>query len=247
MQGDAPRDDTRGAAPPAGDRFAFADVADRLRRALAPDASPNAALPGHDAHLTMAPSSRLDRALLSVEGKSGREAAVLVLLHPGPDGEACVVLTARPDTMRDHAGQVAFPGGRREPGETLVQTALREAHEEIGLAADGATLVGAMTPLYIPPTRFRCHPFVALAPSVPNLVPEPGEVTALLRVPLRTLFAPEAVEVGAWTVNGQPSARVPYYRVEALERAPDGAPDGGYRVWGATAMMLAELHALCTG
>ena len=228
----------------AEDRFAFATVAARLRRALAPGAaSPSAALPGHDAHLTMAPSSRLDRALLSVEGKTGREAAVLVLVHPAPDGAACVVLTARPDTMRDHAGQVAFPGGRREPGEALVETALREAHEEIGLRRDEAALVGAMTPLYIPPTRFRCHPFVALVASAPDLVPEPGEVTALLRVPLRTLFAPEAVAVGAWTVNGQPSARVPYYRVVA-----DGNAGGAdYRVWGATAMMLAELHALCTG
>lgn len=233
-------DDAPAAAPSAGDRFAFDAVAERLRRALAPPnaASPGTALPGHDAHLTMAPSSRLDRALLSVEGKTGREAAVLVLVHPDRHGAACVVLTARPDTMRDHAGQVAFPGGRREPGETLVETALREAHEEIGLNRDDAALAGAMTPLYIPPTRFRCHPFVALAPSVPDLVPEPGEVTALLRVPLRTLFAPEALQVGAWTVNGQASARVPYYRVDA--------PGGGYRVWGATAMMLAELRALCT-
>lgn len=208
--------------------FRFADVAARLRTRLAVDE----ALPGHDAHLTMAPSSRLDRWMLSVEGKAGREAAVLVLLHPDAEGRACVVLTARPDGLRDHAGQVSFPGGRREPDEAFHEAALREAHEEVGLDAHAVALAGPMTPLYIPPTRFRCHPFVALAGAPPALVPGEAEVAAVLHVPLEALFAPEALEMGTWEVNGAVSARVPYYRV------------GRYRVWGATAMMLAELHAL---
>jgi len=208
-------------------RFAFEAVAERLRSRITAGV-----LPGHDAHLTMAPSNRLDRWMLSVEGKQGREAAVLVLVHPDEHGAACVVLTARPDGMRDHAGQVAFPGGRRETGETFADAALREAHEEVGLDAQDAELVGPMTPLYIPPTRFLCHPFVALADVQPALVPGEAEVAAILHVPLDDLFAPEALAFGTWEVNGQPSAQVPYYRV------------GAYRVWGATAMMLAELRAM---
>lgn len=208
-------------------RFPFEAVAGRLRARVAAGA-----LPGHDAHLTMAPSSRLDRWMLSVDGKKGREAAVLALVHPDDRGAACVVLTARPDGMRDHAGQVAFPGGRREPGESFVETALREAHEEVLLDVRAAELVGPMTPLYIPPTRFLCHPFVALAETCPALVPGEAEVAAILHVPLGDLFAPEALAFGTWEVNGQSSAQVPYYRV------------GDYRVWGATAMMLAELRAL---
>lgn len=208
-------------------RFAFEAVAERLRCRIEAGA-----LPGHDAHLAMAPSSRLDRWMLSVEGKKGREAAVLALVHPDKHGAACIVLTARPDGMRDHAGQVAFPGGRREPGETFVETALREAHEEVHLDARAVELVGPMTPLYIPPTRFLCHPFVALATSPPSLVPGEAEVAAILHVPLDDLFADAALAFGTWEVNGQPSAQVPYYRV------------GAYRVWGATAMMLAELRAL---
>ena len=179
----------------------------------------------------MAPSHRLDAALLSVEGKACREAGVLVLLYPDADGAARVVLTARPPDLRDHAGQVSFPGGRREPGETYVETALREAHEEVRLDPAAVEVVVAMTPLYIPPSRFCCHPFVALSEAEPALVPGEREVAEILRVRLADLFAPEHAGVEEREVQGA-SSRVPYFQ------------SGEHRVWGATAMMLAELRAL---
>ncbi len=184
-------------------------------------------LPGHAAHLAMAPSHRLDRALLSVERKTCREAAVLALFYPHA-GEPTLVLTARPPSMRDHAGQVAFPGGRREPGETFEQTALREAREEIALDPSNVRLLGALTPLYIPPSRFCVYPFVGVCAAPPVLQPMEAEVACVLHVPLSHLLDPGRRGTGRWQVRGEAS-EVPFYDVE------------GYEVWGATAMMLAEL------
>ncbi len=205
--------------------YRFEAVAARLRQRLA------GPLPGHAAHLTMAPSHRLDAALLSVTGKTAREAGVLVLLHPDAEGQACVVLTARPPSLRDHAGQVSFPGGRREDGEAFEATALREAHEEVNLDPGTVAMIGAMTPIYIPPSRFSVYPFVALAPGWPALRPMEAEVAEILHAPLSRLFDPAHTHVGTWeTVHGL--SDVPYFVA------------GAHRVWGATAMMLAELRTL---
>ena len=93
-----------------------------------------------------------------------------------------------------------------------------------------------MTPIYVPPTRFSVHPLVALAPAAPTLTPSPDEVAALLPVPLAALFDATNRRVGSWdTVFGL--SDVPYYAVLDASGAE-------HRVWGATAMMLAELGLL---
>ncbi len=195
-------------------------------------------LPGPAAQQTMAMRYRATPDLLSVEGKDCREAAVLALLVPLADGEKGgpsrpgVVLTQRHDDLPDHAGQIAFPGGRREPGETYVATALREAYEEVGLDAATVDVLGALTPLYIPPSNFCVHPFVGVVDGPPPLRPTDAEVRALLRVPLATLLAPATRRVEPWALGGR-TVDVPFYDVD------------GHAVWGATAMMLAELLACC--
>jgi 8-oxo-dGTP pyrophosphatase MutT (NUDIX family) len=179
----------------------------------------------------MAPSHRLDRFLLSTENKVCREAAVLALLYPDADGEAHLLLTARPDALRDHAGQIAFPGGRREDGETFEQCALRETHEEVGIAPELVEVWGALTPIYIPPTRFCAYPFVGAVDALPVLTLQPSEVARVLRVSLARLLDPATRATGQWSVRGETSD-VPLYRL----------PGGD--VWGATAMMLSELLVL---
>ena len=207
----------------------FAATARRLRQRLA------GALPGHAAQARLAPDARATPpGAASVEGRTDcREAGVLAVLYPAPeDGRSMLVFTERRDHLDDHAGQVSFPGGRREAGESLRQTALREAREEIALAPEAVTVLGALTPLYIPPSNYCVHPFVAAAAPAPSLTPADAEVAAILRVPLADLLAPDALTRETWTLHGR-ATEVPFY--EGVGTPP---------IWGATSMMLAELLAL---
>jgi len=208
-------------APPPSPRAisSFDALLDRLAARL------TAPLPGHSAHTRMAPQSPR-RDALSVADRSCREAGILVLLLPPADAPR-VVLTVRRDDLPDHGGQISFPGGQREGRETLPQTALRESDEEIGLSPASVRLLGALTPLYIPPSNFCVHPFLGAARADASLRPSDREVERVLRVPLRTLLDPDTRVVEPWTLHGR-SVDVPYYDV------------GDHAVWGATAMMLAE-------
>lgn len=174
----------------------------------------------------MAPRYTARRNALSIQGRDCREAGVLALLYPDPDPH--LVLTVRRDDLPDHPGQISFPGGQREAGETLPETALREAEEEVGLPRSGVHVLGALTPLFVPPSNFCVHPFIGVLDHVPSLVPTDREVGDILHVPVRRLLDPETRVVETWTLHGTP-IDVPFYRV------------GPHTVWGATAMMLAEL------
>lgn len=184
-------------------------------------------LPGHDAHVTMAPRYSTRRKELSVRGKDCRHAGVLAaLLHE--HGETKIVLTVRRKDLQDHAGQISFPGGQQENDETLRETALREAEEEIGLPPASVHLLGVLTPLYIPPSNFCVHPYVGAVYEPPPLRPTDEEVQRVLRVPLSRLLDPKTRTEEPWTLHGT-VVDVPFYDLD------------GVAVWGATAMMLAEL------
>ena len=183
-------------------------------------------LPGHDAQLTMAPRYPARRSDLSVDERDCREAGALVLLYPHND-EPVVVLTVRREHLPDHAGQISFPGGQREGVESLPETALREAEEEIALPPSSVQVLGPLTPLYIPPSNFCVHPFVGRATSVPHLHPTDDEVGQVLEVPLDHLLDPATRKTETRRLDGS-TIDVPYYDVS------------GHTVWGATAMMLAE-------
>ncbi len=188
-------------------------------------------LPGLEAVLHMAPHVRRNLALLQVAGKACREGAVLVLIYP-LHGEPATLLTVRRDDLSAHAGQVSFPGGRREPREPLVATALREAHEEVGVPlTDDVRVLGQLTPFYIPPSNFCVYPFVAALPYRPAFRPNAGEVKAVLEVPLAHFLDPRARREEIRVLEGTP-APVPFYAV------------GEHKIWGGTAMMLAELSLL---
>lgn len=187
-------------------------------------------LPGTTAQLAMAPVYRQDPAMASVEGKACREAGVLALFFP-LDGIPYLLLTARHADLRHHAGQVSFPGGQREPGEALHETALREAHEEVGLPPETVDVLGPLTPLYIPPSGFCVYPFVGTATALPALRPLDAEVDAVLHVPLAHLLDPPTRRIEPWLLRGR-EVEVPFFAFD------------DFRVWGATAMMLAELLAL---
>lgn len=202
----------------------FIQTIARLEQALA------GPLPGREAQLRVAPISDDQPPPRDVAGRNCREAGVLVLLHP-MDDRAHVVLTLRRDDLADHAGQVAFPGGRREHDEPLLQTALREAHEEISANPGDVEVLGGLTPLYIPPSNFCVYPFVGYTTAQMDFTPHDQEVARIIHVPVDRLLQADAIAEEVRSFRGI-RMRVPYFDLEGLQ------------VWGATAMMLSELTDL---
>ncbi|MEM8599655.1 MAG: CoA pyrophosphatase [Bacteroidota bacterium] len=180
----------------------------------------------------MAPmQERRNPALIDPAGKPCRSAAVLMLLYGDHQGRAQFALTQRPETMRDHSGQISFPGGRIEDGETALEAALREAEEEVGIDVPRDAVLGALSGLYIPPTRFCVTPYVATLDARPEFVLNRIEVARLIEASVADLVHPDNVRTTRRHIRGV-DFEVPYFDL------------GGHVVWGATAMMLAEFRAI---
>ena len=168
-------------------------------------------------------------------GRGWREAAVLILLHPAPDGLA-FLLIERPATMRHHAGQIALPGGGLEPGETPLDAALREAREEIGITIPRDDVVGSLSDIRALPSGYVVHPIVALTGDIGELALQREEVAASFEPTLAGLFDDSSVSTFTRRREGgacqDDPCIVPCYRF------------GGRIVWGLTAMILAELKSV---
>jgi 8-oxo-dGTP pyrophosphatase MutT (NUDIX family) len=186
-------------------------------------------LPGAVAHARVAPRPRRDWPA-GLNPERIRDAAGLLLVFP-IHGAAHVLLTLRSDTLGRHGGQVSLPGGVVEPGETFEQAALREAHEEVGLAADGVRVLGALTPLDIPVTGFRLHPIVGARTTQPALSPADGEVARILEIAIDDLLDRSCLVTAEREREGR-RITVPAFSVVGIE------------IWGATAMVLAEFLTL---
>ena len=141
-----------------------------------------------------------------------------------------LILTRRREDLNSHAGQISFPGGKHDPPETLRETALREAYEEVGVPMQEITIVGEPTPLYIPPSDFEVHPFVGWYANGqhPHFTASDGEVAEIIEVPLTYLLDPAIRRKETWQLRGY-DVQVPFFDIY------------GHKVWGATAMMLSEL------
>jgi 8-oxo-dGTP pyrophosphatase MutT (NUDIX family) len=159
-----------------------------------------------------------------------RAAAVLVGVVERPRGPA-LLLTQRPDHLRDHAGQICFPGGRVEPEDaSIAAAALREAEEEIGLDPRRVELLGELQP-YDTVTGFRIHPVVGWIEPPVDLAPDPYEVDEVFEVPLQFVLDPG-------------NHRRQSYRRGSLTRAYYVLPYQGRFIWGATAGILVNLSTL---
>src|SRR5919112_1343335 len=166
-------------------------------------------------------------------GADSRRAAVLVpvLIE---NGDARVVYTVRKDNLADHAGQISFPGGSIESGDgSLMETALREAEEEIDLSPGLVEVVGELEEMYIPPSDFRVSPFVGLLPPEAEMVLAPDEVEEIFTVTLKTLTANETFRKVLWRREGR-DYKVPVFAIEGPVPR---------NIWGATAAMTAALLA----
>src|SRR5215212_466887 len=166
-------------------------------------------------------------------GADSRRAAVLVpILIEGE--QARVVYTVRKEDLADHAGQISFPGGSAESGDgSLMETALREAEEEIDLSPGLVEIIGELEEVYIPPSNFRVSPFVGLLPPEAELVLAPDEVEEIFTVSFETLTAAETLRRVLWRHEGH-DYEVPVFAV--------GGPSPR-NIWGATAAMTASLLA----
>ena len=201
---------------------------ERLRKRL------DLPLPGLKAQEKM--TGRL-RPMPEIIPKEARDSAVLQLIYP-VDGKPQLLLIRRTEDGRAHSGQISFPGGKYEPTDTNLQfTALREAEEEVGIYSGDIEVLGPLTPLYIPVSFFNVHPFLAICKERPSLRPNSQEVAAIIEVDLLWLMDSRnkiQTEIHLPSMPGK-SLMVPAYQL----------PDDSF-IWGATAMMIAELEELLT-
>ena len=197
-----------------------------LRRRLA------APLPGLDAQMRMSPRPRLG-AEAGIDVNSLRSAAALLLIYPYEDAWH-MPLTLRGSNLRHHTGQISLPGGRLDAGESVEQAALREAHEEIGVAPVDVDVLGRLTPLPVYVSGHLLHPVVGFAARRPDFNLHSHEVERLIEVPIAVLREPDRVlwEERTRILPPQGVMNVPYFDV--LDA----------RVWGATAMVLSEFVAI---
>jgi len=186
-----------------------------LRRRLASSSAPEFTLFGDD----------------GTEGRDAASTAAAVLIPLIAHGELTVLFTQRTTHLKSHAGQVSFPGGRAEPGDASAEfTALREAGEEIGLAAERIEIL-ARLPDYRTRTGFRVTPVIGLVTPPLELSPDPREVAEVFEVPLAFLLDPRNRQRRTREFQGQ---QVGYYVFEYQDRV----------IWGATAGMLVNLHKM---
>jgi len=199
----------------------FANFIEKLRKRL------NEPLPGSSAHQKMASESRLKLKMPSPTERT-RESAVLILFYPF-ENQIFLPLILRPQYDGVHGGQMAFPGGRAEKeDENLIRTALREAQEEIGVRVTDVKILGKLTKLYIPPSNFYVQPVVGYINRKPDFFPDPREVDEVIEIALADIHNPKIIGRKILNIRGI-EIDTPFYDI--LERT----------VWGATAMMIAEL------
>jgi 8-oxo-dGTP pyrophosphatase MutT (NUDIX family) len=162
-----------------------------------------------------------------------RRAAALVLLYPTTTGPA-VALTVRSSGLARHPGQISLPGGAADPGETVTDTALREASEEIGVVPADVRVLGELTPVHVLVSGFTLHPLVGVTDRRPDFRPAPDEVEEILEVSLHDLRDASRIRQGIRLREGV-AVEYPYFDLL------------GHQVWGATAMVLGEFICLLDG
>lgn len=193
-------------------------------------------LPGHDAFLELSGYKRPDIERARQQDPPPRESAVLALIYPRLD-ELHLLLMLRPTYEGVHSGQVSFPGGKKEPGDAdLRDTALREFAEETGAVTNGVEVLGGLTEVYIPPSRLVVQPFVGYAERIGPWRPDLREVQRLIEVPLLRILQDDILKRREQYIQilGR-SVEIPYFELD------------GETVWGATALMIAELRELLAG
>ncbi|MFC4632301.1 NUDIX hydrolase [Dokdonia ponticola] len=194
----------------------------------------NLPLPGKEALFMMAPMERVTQITeLEITSLNPRKAGVMVLFYPDQEGRARMILILRKTYKGVHSNQVGFPGGKVEETDVdMLDTALRETEEEIGVSRHRITIVKQMTRNYIPPSNFYVYPFLGYSTSPLEFVPQEEEVEGLIEVTLEDFLSDSAVITKRLSTSYMDDIDVPAFLLN------------GHVVWGATAMMLSEVKVL---
>ncbi len=163
-------------------------------------------------------------------GITPRRAAVLIMATPAQQGVE-LIITRRSGSLRQHGGEIAFPGGRvDESDESVIACALREANEEIGISAAAIKILGTIHHVYVPRSNHIVTPVVAWVAQPPTYTTNPAEVDEVFHLPIDAILGSDALRIEERHIQGE-TIRVPYY------------PFQEHRIWGATALMLCDLSA----
>jgi 8-oxo-dGTP pyrophosphatase MutT (NUDIX family) len=185
-------------------------------------------LPGTEVQWQMASSDRMVRNFPREPGKDARIAAVLILLYPYSDS-VYTVFMQRHDYIGVHGGQISFPGGKKEPSdENIIQTAIREAHEETGVKSSEISVTGTLTPLFIPVSNMIVTPVVGWCDYRPEFNHQAEEVVFLIEADLKRFLDPSTIKTKPFEIKGE-TLDIRYFDYD------------GNVIWGATAMILHEL------
>lgn len=190
-------------------------------------------LPGRSSQVKMAPEplNQKDPIRKMEAPHHAQASSVLILIFPNDEGRPALILTLRTSHI-NHGGQLSFPGGRAEEGETQLETALREAREEIGINPQDVQIAGTLSDLYVPHSNSKVSPVVGFIDYEPELTLNPAEVEEAFSVDLKSLAGNKNLTVENWELRQQATYKVPYWDVH---RVP---------LWGATAMILSEFLEL---
>jgi len=183
----------------------------------------------------MAPEQRVSD-LKDIKSKkaNAKKAGVMALFYPDKAQQTRILLILRNTYPGVHSNQIGFPGGKAEKTDaSLLETALRETHEEVGVSKEEIAVKQALTPIYIPPSNFEVFPYLGLSYNTPNFVAQESEVEALIEVRLSDfLLDSNRIDQNLITSYSSTKIAVPAFKLN------------GYVVWGATAMMLNEIKEL---
>ncbi len=192
----------------------------------------NNALPGSEAQMLMAPQYRRNEIPTPETLQSANKSSVLILFFKKSD-EYYIPFIQRPFYNGVHSGQIAFPGGRWESTDkSMYHTALREAHEEIGIHTQNVSFCGKLTDLYIPPSNHIVSPFVGLYQPRGSFLPDKNEVDAILEIPFSFFLSASSVKTTTLKITNGLTIETPCFVYEKNV------------IWGATAMMMNELIIL---
>ncbi len=194
----------------------------------------NLPLPGEEAHYKMTPKVRINELKsIDVDAKKPKKAGVLSLFYPSEDYTAHLLLTLRKSYKGVHANQISFPGGKIERTDaSLLDTALRETQEEVGVNPNLVTIIKPLTQVYIPPSNFKVQPYIGVAKTTLSFTKQEEEVAELVQVPVVNFLDDQAVFYQTLSTSYAKNIKVPAFNLN------------GYTVWGATAMMLSEVKEL---